>query len=74
MLPGASPGETSGPLKTKKSYRTQPVSKDLKQRMLRISGSEWIFTSDAGTRMWAEWGNFNKLLGNICGLPVRSWA
>jgi integrase len=38
-----------GPLKTKKSYRTLLVSEDVKQPMLRISGSEWIFISDAGT-------------------------
>jgi len=37
-----------GPLKTKKSYRTLLVSAELKERIFRISSSEWIFTSSSG--------------------------
>ncbi len=37
-----------GPLKTKKSYRPLLVSEELKERMFRIAGSEWIFTSSSG--------------------------
>jgi integrase len=36
-------------VKTRKSVRRLDVSPELKERMLRIAGSEWIFCSRAGT-------------------------
>jgi integrase len=62
-----------GPLKTKKSYRTLPVSEDLKQRMLRISGSEWIFTSAAGTPVCGQNG-LRRYLRPACEKLERSAA
>jgi integrase len=38
-----------GDVKSKKSVRALPVSGELKARMLQIAGSEWIFSSEAGT-------------------------
>jgi integrase len=35
-------------VKTKKSNRALLVSEELKERMLRIAGSEWIFVSSTG--------------------------
>ena len=64
-----------GPLKTKESYRTLPVSEDLKQRMLRISGSEWIFISDAGTPVCGQNG-LRRYLRPACeklGIKIGGW-
>jgi integrase len=36
-------------VKSKKSVRNLPVDPKLKERMLQIAGSEWIFSSEAGT-------------------------
>jgi integrase len=64
-----------GNVKSKKSVRELPVSLELKERMLQIAGSDWIFSSRAGTSV--DDGNaFRLYLRPACeklGVELGGW-
>jgi len=64
-----------GDVKSRKSVRKLPVSLELKERMLQIAGSEWIFSSRAGTPL--DDGNaLRRYLRPACeklGIEIGGW-
>ena len=65
----------AGDVKSKKSARELPVSGELKQRMLQIAGSEWIF-SFAGRPLDASDNGLRKHIRPACeklGIELGGW-